>query len=42
MYQRYLGLVMQHSTQRLHYPIIKEYSLNLIRVPIIFKGIFLN
>ena len=30
------------DTQRLQYPLIKECTLNLIRVPIIVYGIFLN
>ena len=33
---------MKGFTQRLQYPLIKEYTLNLIRVPIIDFNIFLN
>ena len=36
------GVPMILQAQRLQYPLIKEYILSLIRVPIIIEGIFLN
>ena len=36
------GRPLPCRTQRLQYPLIKEYTLNLIWVPIIISGIVLN
>ena len=40
--RRQLGMAAAVATQRLQYPLIKEYPLNHIRDPTIIYGIFLN